>query len=127
VDAKGELFRGRPEGDLSENLVGEGTGHDEGGVSGSASKVDKTTFGEEDNMPARGHGEPVHLRFYVDDRLGILLQPSYVDLNVEVAYVGDDGVIGHDLEVLAGDNVPLPVVVTKMLERWAASSMVVTS
>ena len=107
VDTKRELFRSRPEGDLSEHLVGEGAGHNEGRVSGSASEVDKTTFGEEDNMSARGHGEPVHLRFDVDDRFGVLLQPSDVDLNVEVADVGDDGVFGHDREVLAGDDVPV--------------------
>ena len=39
VDAEGELLRGRPEGDLSEDLVGEGTRHDEGWVPGSASEV----------------------------------------------------------------------------------------
>lgn len=52
VDAKRELLRGRPEGDLSENLVGEGAGHDERWMSGSASEVDETTFGKENNMPA---------------------------------------------------------------------------
>lgn len=105
MDTKRELFRSRPEGDLSENLVGKGARHDEGWVSGSASEVNKTTFCKEDNMPAGGHGEPVYLRFDIDDRGSILLQPSDVDFNVEVTDVGDDGVFGHDLEVLAGDNV----------------------
>ena len=52
VDTERELLRGCPEGDLSEDLVGEGAGHDEGRVSGSASEVDKTTLGEEDDVPA---------------------------------------------------------------------------
>lgn len=107
VDAKRELLRGRPESDLSENLVGEGAGHNERRVSGSASEVNKTTLGEEDDVPARGHGEPIHLRLDVDSGGGILLQPSDVDLNVEVTDVADDSVFGHDCEVLAGDNVPV--------------------
>ena len=53
VDAERELLGSRPEGDLGKDLVGEGTGHDEGRVSGGASKVDETTFGEEDDVPAR--------------------------------------------------------------------------
>jgi hypothetical protein len=107
VDAERELLGGRPEGDLSEDLVGEGAGHDEGRVSGSTSEVNETAFGKEDDVPARWHGEPVDLRLDVDDGGGVLLQPSDVDLDVEVADVGDDGVVGHDLEVLAGDDVPV--------------------
>ena len=106
VDAEGEFLRGRPESDLSENLVGEGAGHDEGWVSSSASEVDETTFGEEDDVPAGWHGVPVNLRLDVHDRYGILLQPSDVDLNIKVTNVGDDGVFAHDREVLAGDDVP---------------------
>ena len=108
VDTNIELFPiSGVEDDLSENLVGEGAGHDEGWVSGSTSEVNKTTLGEEDDVLPRGHGEPVHLRFYVDDRLSILLQPSDVDLNVEVTDVGNNRVFGHDLEVLPGDNIPV--------------------
>ena len=107
VDAEGELLGSGPEGDLSKDLIGEGAGHDEGWVPSSASEVNKTTFGEEDDVPARWHGEPVDLRLDVHDGLGVLLQPSDVDLNIEVTDVGDDGVFDHDLEVLAGDNVPV--------------------
>jgi len=107
VDAEGELLRSSPESDLSKDLVGEGARHDEGWVSSSASEVNKTTFGEEDDVPARRHGEPVDLRLDVHDGLGVLLQPSDVDLNIEVTDVGDDGVFDHDLEVLAGDDVPV--------------------
>ena len=106
VDAEGELLRGRPEGDLSENLVGEGARHDEGWVPGSASEVNETTFCEENDVPAGWHGEPVDLRLDVHDGRCVLLQPSDVDLNVKVSDVGDDGVFGHDREVLAGDDVP---------------------
>ena len=67
VNAKRELLGSRPEGDLSKDLVGEGTGHDEGRVSGCASEVDKTAFGEEDNVFARFHGEPINLWLNVDD------------------------------------------------------------
>ena len=107
VNTEGELLGGRPEGDLSENLVGEGARHDEGRVSSSASEVDKAALGEEDDVPARFHREPVHLRLDVDDRHRVLLQPSNVDLNIKVADVGDNGVLGHGLEVLAGDDVPV--------------------
>ena len=108
VDSQRELLRSRPEGDLSENLVGEGAGHDKGWVSSGASEVDEATFSEEDDVPARCHGEPIDLGLDVHDGLGVLLQPSDVDLNVEVTDVGDDGVFGHDREVLAGDDVPVP-------------------
>jgi len=72
----------------------------------STSEVDETTFGEENDVPAGWHGEPVDLRLDVHDGHGILLQPSDVDLNVEVTNVGDDGVFGHDREVLASDDIP---------------------
>ena len=107
VDAKRELLRGRPEGDLSENLVGEGARHDERWVSGSASKVDETTFGKENDALAGWHGEPVDLGFDVHAAGGILFQPGDVDLNVEVTDVGDDGVVLHDREVLASDDIPV--------------------
>jgi hypothetical protein len=107
VDAERELLRGCPEGDLSEDLVGEGAGHDEGRVSSGAPEVNEAAFGEEDNVPAGRHGEPVDLRFDVDRGHGVLLQPSDVNLNVKVTDVGDDSVLGHDLEVLAGDDVPV--------------------
>jgi len=107
VDAEGELLRSRPKGDLRDDLIGEGAGHDEGRVSSSASEVDETTIGKEDDVPARWHGEPVDLRLDVHDGRGILLQPSDVNLNVEVTDVGDDGVFDHDLEVLPGDDVPV--------------------
>ena len=41
VHTEREFFRGGPEGDLSENLVGEGARHHEGGVSSSTAENDQ--------------------------------------------------------------------------------------
>jgi hypothetical protein len=73
--------------DLGKDLVGEGAGHDEGGVAGSAAKVDQTTLGKEDDVAARGHQEAVHLGLDVLDGLGVGLEPSNVDLDIEVTNV----------------------------------------
>ena len=100
VHAEGELVGVRPEGDLGEDLVGEGAGHDERRVAGSAAttkldmlekgsrvdlpQVDETTLGEEDDVAARGHGVAVNLGLDVDGLLGVRLQPGDIDLNIEV-------------------------------------------
>ena len=94
-----------PEGNLGHDLVGERTGHDEGWVSSSTSEVDKSTLGEKDDVSAGRHGESVDLGLDVDGLGGSLLQPGNVNLNIEVADVADDGVLLHDLEVLADDDV----------------------
>lgn len=47
------------------------------------------------------------MRFDVHAGDGVLFQPSDVDLNVKVTDVGDDGVVLHDSEVLAGDDIPV--------------------
>jgi len=41
--------------DLGQDLVGEGAGHDEGGVAGGTAQVDEAAFGEEDDVAAVGH------------------------------------------------------------------------
>jgi hypothetical protein len=74
-------------------------------VAGGTSKVDETTLGEEDDVTSVGHGEAVDLRLDADDLLGVGLQPGDVDLNVEVTNVANDGILAHDLEVLADDDV----------------------
>ena len=84
VHAKRELLRGGPERNLGQDLVGEGAGHDERGVAGGASKVDKTTLSKEDDVAAVGHGEAVDLGLNIRDRLSIGLQPGDVDFNVKV-------------------------------------------
>lgn len=73
--------------DLGEDLVGEGAGHDEGGVASGAAKVDETTLSKEDDVAARSHGEAVDLGLDVLNTLGVLLEPGNIDLNIEVTNV----------------------------------------
>lgn len=91
--------------DLGKDLVGEGAGHDKGGVSGGTAEVDKATLSEEDDVAAVLHEEAVDLWLDVLDGLGVLLQPRDVNLDIEVTNVADDGVVWHGLKVLADENV----------------------
>jgi hypothetical protein len=81
------LVSGLVQGNLGKDLVGERAGHDERRVAGSTAKVDQTTLSQEDDVAAAGHGESVDLGLDVLDRLGVGLEPSNVDLNVEVTNV----------------------------------------
>jgi len=72
----------------------------------SASEVDQTSFSEEDDVSSGRHGVSVDLRFDVDDLGSSLLQPSHVELNVEVADVANNGVLGKGLKMLADDDIP---------------------
>ncbi len=76
--------------DLSENLVGEGAGHDERRVPSGTSKVDETTLSQKDNVSAVLHQVAVNLGLDVLDRLGVGLEPCNVNFNVEVADVYTD-------------------------------------
>jgi len=75
-------------------------------------------------MPATGHGVSVNLRLNIDDRFSVGLQPGNVNFNVEVTdalkysvngmlqnikdnLLANNGVLGHNLKVLASDNVPV--------------------
>lgn len=78
---------GLVEGDLGEDLVGEGAGHDERGVTSGTAKVDKTTLSKEDDVAAVGHQVAVNLGLDVLDGLGVSLEPSDINLNVEVTNV----------------------------------------
>lgn len=78
---------GLEEHDLSEDLVGEAAGHDEGAVASGASEVDKTTLSEEDDVAAVLHQEAVDLGLDVLDGLGIGLEPSDVNLDIKVTNV----------------------------------------
>jgi hypothetical protein len=99
------LVGGLVQHDLGKNLVGERAGHDERRVTSGASQVDKTTFGEEDDVAAALHQEAVDLGLDVGDRFGVLLEPRNVDFDIEVTDVADNGVVGHSLEVLASQDV----------------------
>merc|ERR1712113_793161 len=96
---------GLPQLDLSEHLVGEGGGHDEAGMAHSATKVNKTTLSQQDEVLAVREGVPVHLGLDVCLLLAVLLQPLDLDLAVEVTNVADDRVVLHHHEVLAGQDV----------------------
>ena len=73
--------------DLSKDLVAEGAGHDEGRVASGAAEVDKTTLSQENNVATVGHKEAVDLGLDVLDALGVGLQPSNIDLDVEVTNI----------------------------------------
>lgn len=81
------LILGLVQSNLGKDLVGEGAGHDERRVASSTAKVDQTALSQEDDVAAVGHGESVDLGLDVLDRLGVGLEPSNIDLNVEVANV----------------------------------------
>lgn len=81
------LVAGLVQHDLGKDLVGEGAGHDEGGVTSGTAKVDETALGEEDDVTAGWHEEAVDLWLDVLARGGVLLQPGNVNLNVEVTNV----------------------------------------
>lgn len=51
-------------------------------------QVHKTAFGKEDDVAPRGHGESVNLGLDVDDLLSVGLEPSNVNLDIEVANAG---------------------------------------
>lgn len=93
------------EGDLSKDLVGERAGHDEGRVTSGTSEVNQTTLSQQDDVTAVGHQVTVNLGLDVLDGLGVGLEPGNVDLNVEVTNVADNGIVAHDIEVSAGQDV----------------------
>lgn len=105
VDANGVLSGVGPEGDLGEHLVAEGVGHDERRVSRSATQVDETSGGQQDEVAAVLEQEAVYLRLDVDLLGRILLQPGYIDLSIEVTNVAKDGVVGHGLEVSSSQDI----------------------
>lgn len=73
--------------DLCKNLVGERARHDKGGVTSSTAKVDETTLSKEDDVTAILHEITVYLGLNVLDRRSVLLQPSDINLNIEVTDV----------------------------------------
>ena len=81
------LILGLVQHDLSEDLVGERARHDERRVSSSTSQVDETALSKKDDVAAVLHQEAVDLRLDVLDGLGVGLQPSNVNLDIEVTNV----------------------------------------
>jgi hypothetical protein len=99
------LVLGLVESNLGKDLVGEGAGHDEGRVAGGTAKVDQTTLSKEDDVVAVGHQVAVNLRLDVLHGLGVGLEPGNVNLNVKVTNVANNGIVAHNLKVLANENV----------------------
>lgn len=60
-------------------------------VAGTTTQVDESSLGEEDDVSAGSHGESVNLGLDVDVLDGVGLDPSDVDLDIEVADAGDAG------------------------------------
>ena len=83
-----------PELDLSEGLVGEGGGHDEGGVASGAAKVEEAALGEDDDSVPVLKDELVDLGLDVH-ALGDAHEAVHVNLVVEVTDVAYDGVVLH--------------------------------
>jgi len=105
VDAQGVGPNIGPESNLGQDLVRKRVGHDERRMAGGASQVDQATLGQEDDVVTRGDLEAVDLGLDVDMLDRVLLQPSDIELNVEMANVADNRVILHNRKVLATDNV----------------------
>ena len=102
-----------PELDLGEDLVGEGAGHDERGVTGGASEVHKSSTGKNNNTVTIWEEEAINLILdWLDDHAWVVLNSSHVDLVVEVTNVADDGIVLHlghigghdDAEVSGGSD-----------------------
>ena len=91
--------------DLGKDLVGEGAGHDEGGVTSGTAQVDKTALSKEDDVASVLHEEAVNLGLDAGDRLGVGLEPSNIDFDIEVTDVANNGVIGHNREVVASEDI----------------------
>lgn len=99
------VVTGLVEVDLGEDLVGERARHDERRVTGGTAEVDETAISEEDDVAAILHEEAVDLGLDVCDRLGVGAEPGNIDFDIEVTDVADDGILGHDVEVLANEDV----------------------
>jgi len=89
---------------LSQDLVGERAGHHEGRVTSGTTQVDQSTLSQQDDVTTVQQVS-VDLRLDVDNRLGVGLQPSNVNLNVEVTNVTNNGVLWHLGEVSTSDDV----------------------
>src|SRR4051812_49196462 len=72
-------------------------------MSGGASQVNETTFGQKDDVSAVRQGEAIDLRLDVVS-LGVFLEPGDIDFAIEVSNVANDGVILHDLQVFGTDD-----------------------
>ena len=105
VDTKGPFTRLSPQGNLSQDLVGERVGHDEGRMASSTTQVDKTTFSEQDNVVTALHGETIDLGLDVDTFNSVSLDIGDIDFDIEMANVTDNSIILHAFKVSTGDDI----------------------
>mmetsp|Transcript_39319 Transcript_39319/g.70433 ORF Transcript_39319/g.70433 Transcript_39319/m.70433 type:complete len:422 (+) Transcript_39319:272-1537(+) len=95
-----------PQLQLGNHLVGEGAGHDERGVAGSAAQVEQAALSQHDDRVAVGEGELVNLGLDVDALdTGVGHEAGHVDLVVKVTDVTNDRVMLHLGHVLGHDDV----------------------
>jgi len=104
VNTNGVLVVLGPEFNLSKDLVGEGVAHDEGRMAHGAAKIDESPLGEEDDVAAVLQSVAVDLGLDLINLGGVGIEPSGVDLAVEMSNVADDGVFEHHLEVATLDD-----------------------
>lgn len=100
LNANSVLASSVPELHLGEDLVGEGAGHDEGGMASGTAEVDETTFSQKDEVTAVGHQVAVNLGLDVDDLLGVGLQPGDINFNVKVTDAVSLNVISKGREIV---------------------------
>jgi len=94
-----------PQIELSNNLIGEGVGHNEGWVTSGATKIEETTFSEDEDTVSVWEDPSVELWFDV----GLLdswpsFETSHIDFVIEVTDVTDDGVVLHLGHIFSGYN-----------------------
>ena len=95
-----------PKLDLGEDLVGEGAGHHERGVTGGATQVEETALSEEDDTVTIGELVAVDLLLDVHALdAGVGLKVLEIDLVVEVTDVTNDSVVLHLGHVFSEDNI----------------------
>src|SRR5580704_2320613 len=106
MNADSVLVRFGPESDLSQDLIREAVGHNEGRMSGRTAQIDEPAFRQHDDCLAVREDELVHLGFDVNtsDILAVL-QIGHLDFRIEVAYVAHDHFMLHDVEMLAANDV----------------------
>ena len=100
------IVRVVPQFDLRQHLVGEGHGHHEGTVTGGATQIHQSSFGQQNDRVAIGERELVHLRLDLDVLdAATLLQLLDLNLDVQVADVTDDSAVLHSIEVRTANGV----------------------
>ena len=113
--------------DLSEHLISERVAHDEAWVSVSAAQIHQSTLGQNDDVTAVFKGISVDLlerrgdiislfKIYIvvlncylwldgDFLDGVVIEPLDVELAIEVSDVAEDGIVMHELNMRAVDDV----------------------